>query len=350
VGLARIGSQRDAAEVLSWNSPERVDDERLPVVVIFAQTGRTAMQRQGAWHAVAIAGSLWLAAPPAAAETIGVFTKSSGNPIARALRAGADAVAKANNVTVFHYIPTSPDNVPQQTFLVEEALRSKHDAIVFTPVDIKAMLPAVQKINAAGVPLINVSDRLSGGDVVAFIGSDDYSIALDTARTLLKAMGGKGNLVVLEGPETVPTAVARLRGFKDALKEAPEVKVVLSKNANYARPAAADLMKAMLKANPAQQIDGVLAANDAMALGAIEAFKDAKKKLPLVVGINASKEAVDLIKSGEMLASGDYNGLVEGCLGAEIAKTSVVDKANYQAYEIPAERRPCPTLESMATK
>jgi ribose transport system substrate-binding protein len=305
------------------------------------------------------------AVSPAPAETIGVFTKSAGNPIARALRAGADAVAKANGITVTHYIPTSPDNVSQQQFLVEEGVRAKHDAILITPVDIKAMVPSVQKLNAAGIPVINVSDRLAGGDVVAFVGTDDYGIAIDTARTLFKAMGGKGNVIVLEGPETVPTAVGRLRGFKDALKEFPEVKVVLSKNAMYARPAASDLLKAMLKANPSQQIDGVLAANDAMAYGAIEAFKDAKKKLPLVVGINASKEAVDFIKSGEMLASGDYNGLVEGCLGAEIAirtlrkqpvpkevmaRTAVVDKSNYQAYEIPAERRPCPTLESMAAK
>src|SRR5262249_60872493 len=78
-----------------------------------------------------------------------------------------------------------------------------------------------------------------------------------------------------------------------------------------------------------------------------------------------SKEVVDLIKSGEILASGDYNGLVEGCLGTEIAirtlrkqpepkevmaKTSVVDRNNYQAYEITADRRPCPTLEGMAAR
>ncbi len=264
-----------------------------------------------------------------------------------------------------HYIPTSADNAPQQTALVDEALKSQPSAIVLMPVDVKAMVPAVQKINAANVPLVNVGDRLTGGASVAFVGSDDYSIALDTARTLLKAMGGKGNLVLLEGPDTIPTAAGRLRGFKDALKEFPDVKVVLSKNAMYARPAALDLVKAMLKLNPPPQIDGILAANDAMAFGAIEAFKEAKKKPPLVAGINASKEAVDLIKAGDMLASGDYNGLVEGCLGAEIAirtlrkqpvpkevmaKTAVVDKSNYAAYEIPAERRPCPTLESMAAK
>jgi ribose transport system substrate-binding protein len=303
--------------------------------------------------------------PVAAAETLAVFTKSAGNPIARGVRAGADAVAKANGFTVFHYIPTSPDNVPQQTFLVDEALNQKRDAFVFTPVDIKAMVPQVQKVNAAGIPLVNVGDRLTGGTSVAFVGTDDYSIALDTARTLLKAMGGKGNVIVLEGPDTIPTAAGRLRGFRDALKEFPDVKVVLSKNAMYARPTANDLLKTMLKISTTPQIDGVLAANDAMALGAVEAFKEAKKKMPLIVGINASKEAVDLIKAGDMLASGDYNGLIEGCLGAEIAirtlrkqpvpkevmaKTAVVDKSNLAAYEIPAERRPCPTLESMAAK
>ena len=105
------------------------------------------MKRQGAWPAAAI--MMLLAGPSAAAETLAVFTKSSGNPIARAARAGADAVAKANGFTVFHYIPTSPDNVAQQTFLVEEAISQKRDAIVFTPVDIKAMVPPVQKVNAA---------------------------------------------------------------------------------------------------------------------------------------------------------------------------------------------------------
>ena len=74
---------------------------------------------------------------------------------------------------------------------------------------------------------------------------------------------------------------------------------------------------------------------------------------------------VELIKSGDILASGDYNGLIEGCIGAEIAirtlhkqpvpkevmaKTSVVDKSNVAQYETPVEKRPCPTLESLGIK
>ncbi len=322
------------------------------------------MKRHRAWLAAAITALVPLGASAAAAETIAVFTKSLGNPVAKAVRAGANTVAKAANVTVFHYVPTSPDNVKQQEGLVEEALRTKYDAVVFTPVDVKAMVPAVQKIAAAGIPLVNVTDRLAGGPAIPFAGTDDYGVALETARTLFKAMGGKGNVVVLEGPATIPTAAGRLKGFQAALKEFPNVKVLLSKNASYARPVAADLIKSMLKLNPPPQVDGILAANDAMALGAYESFKAANKKT-LIVGINASKEVVDLIKAGEMLASGDYTGHIDGCIGAEmairlmhkqevpkevLAKATVVDKSNYEPYEISPEKRPCPTLASITGK
>ena len=302
--------------------------------------------------------------PVQAQQTLAVFTKSLGNPVAKGMRAGVDNVAKANSLKVFHYIPTSPDNVPQQTGLVDEALKLKPDAVLFTPVEPKAMVAAVAKINAAGIPVIDVGDRLAGGTITAFVGSDDQAIALATARALFTAMGGKGNIVILEGPPNVPTAPARLEGFKAALKEFPDVKVILSKNANYARPSAADLVKSMLRLSPPPQIDGVLAANDAMAFGALEALKAANKKA-LIVGINGSKEAVDLIKAGEMLASGDYNGHNEGCVATEIAlrtirkeetpkevivRSVVVDKANYQNFETPIDRRPCPTLESVTGK
>src|SRR5207248_9599288 len=82
-------------------------------------TGSDAMQYHGAWFVTAITILTPLGPTPAGAETLAVFTKSAGNPIARAARAGADAMAKTHGFTVFHYIPTSADNVPQQTFLVE---------------------------------------------------------------------------------------------------------------------------------------------------------------------------------------------------------------------------------------
>jgi ribose transport system substrate-binding protein len=299
---------------------------------------------------------------PAGAETIAVFTKNRTSPIFVALRAGANAAAKNLGVQIAHYVPSTADNVDQQAGLVEDVIKNKPDAIVFVPINPKDLVPAAQKIEAAGIPLINVNERLSSGGGAAYVGSDDHDLGLAAARHLLKAMGGKGNVVVLEGPDTLPTSVGRVRGFKDALKEFPEVKLLASKPANYAKPQAAQVTKDLLGSFP--QIDGVLAANDPMAAGAIDALKAANRKA-LVVGINASREVMDLIKSGELLGSGDYNSFNQGCMGTEIAvraarkqpvpkevmlKSLVVDKSNYAPYEQPVDQRACPALESVAAK
>ena len=90
------------------------------------------MKGHGSYLAAALATLLPFASH-ANAETLAVFTKSAGNPISKAVRAGVEQVAKANNFKVFHYIPTSADNPRQQTALVDEALSAKPDAIVFTP-------------------------------------------------------------------------------------------------------------------------------------------------------------------------------------------------------------------------
>ena len=316
------------------------------------------MKYRGACVAAAIA-VLNAAAPAPAAETVATFTRNPSNPILRGVRIGGEIAATTLGAQVVHFIPRS-EAPPEQLGLVDEVVRNKPDAIVLAPFDPKAMVSAVDRLNAAGIPVTNVNERLAGGSVVSYVGTDDYQLALTTARYLVKAMGGKGNVVILEGPDNLPTSVARVRAYKDALKEFPDVKLLASKSANYARTPAIEVMKSFLRLHP--QIDGVLAANDPMAIGAIEQLKAANKKA-LVVGINASKEVLEFIKSGDLLGSGDYNGFVQGCLGAEIAirnlrkqpvpkeinlKALVVDKSNYQPYETPMEKRACPTLESVA--
>ena len=108
----------------------------------------------------------------------------------------------------------------------------------------------------------------------------------------------------------------RVRGFNDAIKEFPNVKLLMSQSGNYARKPAAQAMNNMIREFP--KIDGVLAANDPMAVGALDALGP-NRRTALVVGINASRDAAELIKSGAMVASGDYNGFVEGCVAAQLA-------------------------------
>jgi ribose transport system substrate-binding protein len=317
------------------------------------------MKHHRARLAVLMAMVLPLSPEPAQAQqTLAVFTKSQGNPVARAIRIGAETAARAEKFLLFNFIPTSADNVAQQIALAEEALKSKPDAVVFTPADARALVPVVTKFAAAGIPLVNVNDRLAGGHATAYVGSDDQAIARATARVLFKAMNGSGSVVILEGPPTQPSSLARVRGFSDALKEFPQIRLAASQSGNYARKSAADVMGGLLRKFP--QIDGVLAANDPMALGALDALGASRRKA-LVAGINASREAIELIKEGRMIASGDFNGFAEGCVAAQLAmrairkqampqqailRTVVVDKANLAPYELPIDKRTCPTVEA----
>jgi ribose transport system substrate-binding protein len=295
----------------------------------------------------------------AQAETIAVFTKSQSSPIFAALRAGAGVAAKNLGVQVIHYVPSTPDSIAEQNKLVDDAIKDKPDAIVFVPVNFTEAGNAVKKINAAQIPLINVNERLVNAAVAGYVGINDVSLARETGRYLLKAMSGKGNVVILDGPDSNFTAEGRAQGFRDIVKEFSEAKLLDSKPANYSRAQGKQVTADLLRRYA--QLDGILAANDPMAIGAVDALKAAGRKA-LVVGINASREAMELIKSGEIVGSGDYDTFVQGCIAVEMAvrsvrkedtpkelmlKPVVIDKTNYAPFDQPYEKRECPTLANV---
>ena len=308
---------------------------------------------------VLIALAMTATAPPhgASAESIAVFTKNTTNPFSKAIRSGSDMAGKKFSVDISHYVPTTADNAAEQTKLVDDAIAKKPDIIVFDPVENQKMVPAIEKINAANIPVIEITDRAEGGKFVSSILPDDHQLGLATARSLLKALDGKGNVVILEGIPTLTSSIERVKGFNDALKEVPAVKLLASKSGQYQRRPAQDAMEGWIRQFP--QIEGVLAANDSMAAAAVETLEKRNRKA-VVVGVNGSKEAIDLIKADKMLATGEYNGFVIGCLATEIAarnlrkqpvpkelvlKPAVYDKANFQKYEARVDMRECPSLE-----
>jgi ribose transport system substrate-binding protein len=309
--------------------------------------------------AAAIVAATVSGAVHADGEKIAVFTKNQTNPFFQAVRLGADNAAKQMNATVLHYVPTKPDSIPEQMSQIEDVVVKKPDAIVLTPVDYKAMTPGVTKINNANIPVVNITDRSEKGNFVTFIGAKDYQLGLQTGRYLLKALGGKGNIVILEGVRGVITNADRMRGFNDALKESPNAKLLASQPGNYQRLQALQVMENLMQSYP--QIDGVMAANDAMAVGAIEALEGAKRTA-LVIGINGTKEAVDAIKAGKLLATGDYHAYNQGCLSVMAAlrylhkqpvpkeillPVSVIDRSNYQPYDIAPDQRNCPKWDEI---
>jgi ribose transport system substrate-binding protein len=295
-------------------------------------------------------------------EEIALFTKNQTNPYFQSIRLGADDAARQMGARIVHYVPTRADSIPEQMSQVEDAIVKRPDAIVFIPVDHNAMVPAVQKMNAAEIPAVNLTDRSAAGRFVSFVGCDDRRLGRDAGRYLLNRLGGRGAVIILEGVGGSNNSALRVGGFQDAIAEFPDVRLLASQPGNFQRLQALQVTENLLQAHA--QVDGILAANDSMALGAIEALQAANRRA-LVVGINGTKEAVDAIKGGTLLASSDCNGFVQGCIGAMTAirhlrgmpvpaefqfAQPVVDAENYAAWDAPDEQRSCPLWESvMAT-
>ena len=290
---------------------------------------------------------------------IAVFTKNRLNPAYAGARLGADRVAARLGATTAHYVPGTPDDPVEQSALIDQALADAVDAIVLVPCHPTAVNEAVHKINAAGVPLINCINRLTAGDSVSYVGTDDYALGLDVARYLYGHMGGHGKVVLVEGPPESVTGAERSRAFRDAALGFPGIEVVGSCRGAYLQAPAREAVLALLPGLP--DVDAVLAANDSMALGAIEALK-ATGRSALVAGINAVPEAMAAIKRGDMLVTCDFNAMdmasiaTEGAVrylrGEPVPKeislpAKLVDASNCHLWDRPYEERETPAWETV---
>jgi ribose transport system substrate-binding protein len=285
--------------------------------------------------------------------TIAVFTKNATNPAYEAFRIAADQIAHATGARVIHLVPKQPDNVDEQKAMVEQVLKDKPDAIIFIPVDDVAMVDSVKKLNDAKIPVVLVSNPLPGS-FVTYVGADDFEIGYREARYLFDTMGGKGRIVVIEGTPAAPTNRERVRGYQRAFAEFPGIEVLGSGVGNYQQPDAKRVMEKFLSEHP--QIDAVLSANDSMALGVLQALKEANRTA-IVIGINGILPAVKQIEAGAILASVDFNMFKIGCVATRAAvrhlkqeplpekvilPAEVIDKTNYKAWLVPVDQRSCP--------
>lgn len=290
---------------------------------------------------------------------IAVFTKNRTNPAYAAARIGAERAATSLGATVMHYVPDKPDDVEEQVALVDRVIAERPDAAVFVPVHDTAMNASVAKLNAARIPIVNILNRLAEGDLVAFVGSDDYRIGCDIAEYLFRHIGGRGDLVIIEGIAGAVTSRERMRGFHDTLRAWPGIRVVASRPGNYQREPALQFMTELLPAFPA--IDAVLAANDLMALAAIEALESAGRSAS-VVGVNAVPEAITAIRAGKLLATADFDAMKIAFIATEAAvrhlrgesvpreivlPVEIVDASNCAAWDLPFMERACPSWDDV---
>jgi ribose transport system substrate-binding protein len=294
---------------------------------------------------------------PARQPTMAVFTKNRTNPAYAAARLGADRVARAGGARTVHFVPTRPDDVDEQRRMVDHVIADRPDIILFVPVDDGAMVEPVARINAAGIPIVLFINRLPG-HFVTFVGADDITVGRTAARALFAQLGS-GKVVTIEGVPAAPTSRDRIRGVVQALAEHRGITLLESGVGNYQRPDARRVMAGMLQRH--RSLDGVVAINDEMALGALEALRAAGRTAQ-VVGVNGILEAVRQIEAGTLLASVDFDAFKIACIAAQAAlrhlagepvpdqimlPAELIDRANCAAWLRPVDERACPAWDEL---
>ncbi len=292
--------------------------------------------------------------------TLAVFTKNHLNPAYAAARMGADRVAARMGARTVHYIPDIPDHAGQQQALVDQAIAARPDAVLFVATDAEAMIPSIEKLNAAGIPVFSFVNPLQGGEWVSFAGSDDRALAVRIANHLFAHLGGQGRVLVLAGTHGSISGRDRLAGFAEAFAGAPGITCVADVPGEFLQDAATREMTRFLARGIT--FDAVLAANDAMALGVIDAMSAANMPPCPIVGVNAVPSAIAAIKAGTLLATASFDAMKMACLAAEAAlrhlrgervpreillPVEIVDRANCAAWDEPFEARELPLWDAV---
>lgn len=220
---------------------------------------------------------------------IGMTFQEMNNPyfvtMQKALRDAAATIGATVIVTDAHH------DVSKQISDVEDMLQRKIDILLVNPTDTKGIESAVTEAHNAGVVVVAV-DANAAGPVDSFVGSKNYDAGLMSCDTLAKAIGGSGEVAILDGIPVVPI-LERVRGCKAALAKHPDVKIVDTQNGKEERDTSLTVTENMIQAHP--NLKGIFSVNDGGAMGAFSAINSSGKDIKLT-SVDGAPEAIEAMQ------------------------------------------------------
>jgi ribose transport system substrate-binding protein len=256
----------------------------------------------------------WLPQPlkrPLADVTIGFSTLGAG---VNAYVATYDDtfLAEAKKLGVKAILLDPQADPAKQADQVSDLIAQRVDVAVIWAVNGKAIVPSAKRVHDAGIPLVMTNSKIdpTGKDyVTAFSGPDDYNQAKIAGELMIKALGGKGNVLLINGLPGFNVSQLREKGFLDAVAAHPGIKVLDSQPANWSREKAQTLMENYI-ARFGKQIDGVYSADSGMGVGALSAIQAAVKEGKLEAGHIKQTDCTLFGVAYDAIKAGDYYGSV----------------------------------------
>jgi ribose transport system substrate-binding protein len=229
---------------------------------------------------------------------------------------GMDAYAKDNNIELVWN--SANLDVSTQASQVDSMINQGVDAIIVVPVQADSLGPQVASAKAKGIPLVPVNAALNSPDVAASVQPDDVAAGEQEMQMMADRLGGRGNIVILQGPLGQSGEIDRTKGINNVLSRYPGIKVLAKDTANWKRDEAVNKMKNWISGF-GPQINGVVAENDDMGLGALQALKESGRTDVPIVGIDGIEDGLNAVKSGEFIGTSLQNGTVELSAGLAVA-------------------------------
>lgn len=230
---------------------------------------------------------------------IGLSISTLNNPFFVTLKEGAEKAAKEANATLT--VVDAQNDSAKQANDIEDLIQQGVDVILVNPTDSSAVTSAIESANKANIPVITVDRSADGGKVVAHIASDNVAGGKMAGEFIVEALKDGGNIVELEGIPGSSAARERGEGFHQVIDKASNIKVVAKQAADFDRAKGLSVMENILQSQ--KDIKAVFAHNDEMALGALEALEAHGMKDVIVVGFDATDDAVKAVKEGRMAAT-----------------------------------------------
>ncbi|WP_407270787.1 substrate-binding domain-containing protein [Radiobacillus sp. PE A8.2] len=268
---------------------------------------------------------LGLALPSATHGWMGALIQNAENEAKALVEAG----------TIDDYVFTTADSTADQANNVDDLIAQGVDAIVMLPIESEALSPAGQKIADEGIPLVIVDRELTNDAATVVVKGDNTGIGTNAGEYFVEQLGGSGKVVEIAGP---PSSVTNQRseGFREAI-EGSDIEIIASQNGEFSTETSLQVMENVLTAQ--SEIDAVYTQDDGMALGVIQAIKEANRTdIQFVTGAGGSKEVYEIIQEdGVIKATFLYSPLmvidaVE--IGADLANG---EEAENEMVVIPAE-------------
>jgi ribose transport system substrate-binding protein len=287
------------------------------------------------------------------------LTKNKSNPAYVGAQIGAARLAKQLGSDIVAFAPEKPDDLDEQIGNIHDAMALRPDAILISPVDATRLDKELQAVRDAGIVLVYSVTASEGVPADCFATSDNYALGAGIATYLVDHLGGRGKVAILDGLAQSPTSPPRSKAFRDVVAAAPGIELVAVGSGAYQFAGGKTEMARILAEQP--HLDGVIAANDIMALGALEAMKEAGRSIS-IVGMNAMPDAVKAIMAGKLLATVSYDALslvgmaVQAAIrildGETVPKVielpaDIIDIHNCAAWDRPFEDRPLPDWDAM---